>query len=91
MCDEDPDDVYITDVTCESNDHKLMIALSTITLIPFLLLTFIQRLLFTSRSFESKVPWASLEPHIDIVKMGAKLIISASWVFDKYGKFQGYV
>jgi hypothetical protein len=91
MCDEDPDDIYVIDITCASSEHYLMIGLSTITLIPYLVLLFVERIIFTSRSFESQVPWASLEPHLDIWKICVKIIVATSWVFDKYGRSQGYV
>lgn len=85
MCDEDPDDVYIIDTSCDSTEHQYLIAVSTVLLIPYLIMTVVERTLLTSRSFESDVPWASLEPRLDLFKAGLKILIPAAFVFDKYG------
>ncbi len=36
MCDEDPDDIYILDMDCDSSMHKVLIAVATINMIPYL-------------------------------------------------------
>lgn len=91
MCDEDPDDIYILEVICGSFEHQVSIALSTVTLLPYLVFVGVQRILFTSRNFESEVPWGSLDPNIEVLKIALKIVVSATFTFDKVGKSTGFI
>lgn len=40
---------------------------------------------------EAPVPWASLNPKVDLIRILLKIIATAGFVFDKYGVYHGYV
>ena len=91
LCDEDPDDLYVLDVTCGSADHQIMIGVCTLLLLLFLAFLFYETLLFNSNNFESNIPWASLERNVTLLKIVVKLIQCGTFVFDKQGNVRGYV
>lgn len=74
MCEEDPDDVYVLDVPCNGAEHFILIAVSTIGLIVYLAFIVIERMLFSSRNYETDIPWGSLERKFDFLKLLLKLI-----------------
>jgi hypothetical protein len=62
-----------------------MRALSAVTIVLFVIFCFLERLLFTSTNFESKLPWAQFESNIGIFRLGWKLFISLAFMLNKYG------
>lgn len=74
MCNEDPEDIYILDVSCSSIEHFVMIPVSTIGLLVFFSFIIAQRVLFNSTSFDNDVPWSSLQADFDLMKLLIKLI-----------------
>lgn len=41
--------------------------------------------------FESPLPWASIEKILQLVRCGYKLLLTASFVFDKAGKYRAEI
>eukprot|EP00347_Sterkiella_histriomuscorum_P001449 403371996 len=92
LCDEDPNTAYtLKDMTCFSTTHQVLIVISTISLVIYLVFLILQSLLYTSNSFESSLPWSSLERHLSIVRVFLKLVLAACFVFDKQGKIRGQI
>lgn len=91
-CGEDSSLPYvIREIECFSLEHQLLITFSTISLIVYLAFLFIESLLYTSNSYESSLPWCSLERNLSLVRILIKLVLTASFVFDKQGQIRGPV
>ena len=39
LCNEDPDDIYVLDLACDDVSHLLLMAISTMLLIPYMFIT----------------------------------------------------
>jgi hypothetical protein len=89
LCNEDKDDYYVVDeIKCQSVLNQLLTAISSITLVLFILFCFIQRMLYTSPNLDSFLPWAQLESNVGILKLGWKLYISLAFMLDKFGSLR---
>ena len=51
----------------------------------------VQSILYTSNSFESTLPWSSLERNLVLARILVKIIYASFFVFDKQGKIKGVV
>ncbi|CDW84462.1 pas domain s-box family protein [Stylonychia lemnae] len=92
LCEEDESQPYtLIGLKCYSLNHQLYIAFSTISLCLYILFLIIQSLLFTSNSFESSLPWGSLERRLSIMRVLVKFILACCFVWDKQGKIRGPV
>ena len=88
-CEENPADEYsITGIKCDSVLHQVLMVVSTALIILYLTFLITQQFLFSSNDFESQLPWASFEKQLSIVRCCYKLIITASFTFDKAGVYR---
>ena len=62
-----------------------MIISSTLCLVVYLFYLVIQKAIFTSCSFNSSIPWASLERDVSLIKVALRLLLSFAFNFDKVG------
>jgi hypothetical protein len=68
-----------------------MIIFSTILLLFYIVFASIQSILFSSNSFDSPIPWCTLERRYGLLKMLLKTILAVGFVFDKKGTFKAEV
>lgn len=91
LCNEEEDLVYSLDNSCSDITYQVLLAISALMMVLFMIFLFIERLLFTSRNFDAKVPWATFDPQVPLFKIMMKLILACSLIFDKRGRIVGYV
>ena len=91
LCNEDAYLSYTLDTVCGTSENFAMIAIATVHLTIYFSYTLLLRGLFSSRIYGSKVPWASLERRIDLLKMLLKVLLTVDFMLDKQGLSAGYV
>ncbi|TNV87781.1 hypothetical protein FGO68_gene3040 [Halteria grandinella] len=92
LCDEDPlQDYTIPSVSCGNSKHQLYVLFSIITLLLYIGLTCIVFILKHSERLGSTQPWAAFNSTFPLVKVGVKLILSASFILDKKAEYKSEV
>ena len=76
---------------CGTTENYLTIGISTVTLVAYLSFLIVERLLYTSSSFDSTLPWASIDRKFYLLKLALKLSMTMSFIFDKSSATKGYI
>ncbi|TNV87993.1 hypothetical protein FGO68_gene6410 [Halteria grandinella] len=82
--------MVLKDISCGGTTNDLLAAVSTITLIAYILFLYIQSHLYNSTNLESKMPWTSLDRDIPVFRLIWKILLTCSFVFDKSGKLSDF-
>lgn len=95
LCEEDQSIQHVLDIKCASSTHQVLFAVSTVLLIVFLGFILLQKVLYTTRSFNfawSEVPWASLSQNrVDLWKHIIKVFLAFAFIFDKSANAWGFI
>lgn len=92
LCDEDPDAVYVLDISCSDPLHIVMVAIATVCLPLYLAFLFFESALLSTRAFESDQPWSSLDLGLlRNLRFFIKILLCCGFIFDKFASAQGYI
>ena len=92
ICGEDATTVEysLPSITCGSTDSQALRAGSGITLVVFLTFSLLELTIYTQTKVDSKIPWSKVQQSsnylISTARMTIKVILVASFIFDKQGE-----